>query len=200
MKPLTPKQSRFVEEYLIDLNATQAAIRAGLDFVETTGFYCYLLIDPRDDAIFYVGKGKGKRIKSHARRAASGAIDNVEKHRRIRAILGAGLRVREVVFAAFEEEGAAFACERELIERLRDYGLTNIVGGVVTNDQLARQQAQDMLDRMISFEQWIANCSPEQLAASARVMGSPKNCYDMIRRELTEIVQRGEQLEIVVGY
>ena len=26
---LTPKQKRFVEEYLIDLNATQAAIRAG---------------------------------------------------------------------------------------------------------------------------------------------------------------------------
>lgn len=28
MKKLTPKQSRFVDEYLIDLNATQAAIRA----------------------------------------------------------------------------------------------------------------------------------------------------------------------------
>lgn len=28
-KALTPKQARFVEEYLIDLNATQAAIRAG---------------------------------------------------------------------------------------------------------------------------------------------------------------------------
>ncbi len=26
---LTPKQARFVDEYLIDLNATQAAIRAG---------------------------------------------------------------------------------------------------------------------------------------------------------------------------
>ena len=26
---LTPKQTRFVQEYLIDLNATQAAIRAG---------------------------------------------------------------------------------------------------------------------------------------------------------------------------
>ena len=26
---LTPKQARFVEEYLIDLNATQGAIRAG---------------------------------------------------------------------------------------------------------------------------------------------------------------------------
>ena len=26
---MTPKQERFVQEYLIDLNATQAAIRAG---------------------------------------------------------------------------------------------------------------------------------------------------------------------------
>lgn len=29
MARLTPKQQRFVDEYLIDLNATQAAIRAG---------------------------------------------------------------------------------------------------------------------------------------------------------------------------
>lgn len=29
MSELTPKQQRFVEEYLVDLNATQAAIRAG---------------------------------------------------------------------------------------------------------------------------------------------------------------------------
>ena len=28
-RPLTPKQSAFVREYLVDLNATQAAIRAG---------------------------------------------------------------------------------------------------------------------------------------------------------------------------
>lgn len=29
MRKLTPKQQRFVDEYLVDLNATQAAIRAG---------------------------------------------------------------------------------------------------------------------------------------------------------------------------
>ena len=34
--PLTPKQERFVAEYLIDLNATQAAIRAGYS-VKTAG-------------------------------------------------------------------------------------------------------------------------------------------------------------------
>jgi phage terminase small subunit len=37
---LTPKQHRFVEEYLIDLNATQAAIRAGysVDSAEVIGY------------------------------------------------------------------------------------------------------------------------------------------------------------------
>lgn len=29
MRPLTPRQERFVEEYLLDLNATRAALRAG---------------------------------------------------------------------------------------------------------------------------------------------------------------------------
>ena len=29
MAKLTEKQQRFIEEYLVDLNATQAAIRAG---------------------------------------------------------------------------------------------------------------------------------------------------------------------------
>jgi len=36
MAKLTPKQARFIEEYLIDLNATQAAIRAG--YKETTAY------------------------------------------------------------------------------------------------------------------------------------------------------------------
>jgi hypothetical protein len=29
------------------------------------GFYVYLYVDPRDDAVFYVGKGKGIRALSH---------------------------------------------------------------------------------------------------------------------------------------
>lgn len=47
MSELTTKQARFVEEYLIDLNATQAAIRAGysLKGADTTG--PRLLDDPR---------------------------------------------------------------------------------------------------------------------------------------------------------
>jgi hypothetical protein len=29
------------------------------------GFYVYLYVDPRDDSVFYVGKGKGGRALSH---------------------------------------------------------------------------------------------------------------------------------------
>lgn len=35
--PLTDKQKRFVTEYLVDLNATQAAIRAGQKRQEVSG-------------------------------------------------------------------------------------------------------------------------------------------------------------------
>jgi len=46
MVVLTPKQKRFVEEYLIDLNATQAAIRAGYSekTAQEQGSVCYQML------------------------------------------------------------------------------------------------------------------------------------------------------------
>ncbi len=43
---LTPKQARFVEEYLIDLNATQAAIRAGYSAKTARAMGCENLTKP----------------------------------------------------------------------------------------------------------------------------------------------------------
>jgi phage terminase small subunit len=49
---LTPKQERFVEEYLIDLNATQAAIRAGYSEDSAKSIGCENLTKPNvQDAI-----------------------------------------------------------------------------------------------------------------------------------------------------
>lgn len=42
-KPLTPKQQRFIAEYLIDLNATQAAVRAGYSAKTAKVIGCQLL-------------------------------------------------------------------------------------------------------------------------------------------------------------
>ena len=95
---LTDKQKRFVDEYLIDLNATQAAIRSGYsedEFFckkEGRGYYVYFLIDSRNGQIFYVGKGKGKRVKQHTREAKSNNVVNAIKVERIREIWQSGAR------------------------------------------------------------------------------------------------------------
>ena len=43
---LTPKQRRFVEEYLLDLNATQGAIRAGYSPDTARSIGCKTLQNP----------------------------------------------------------------------------------------------------------------------------------------------------------
>ena len=58
--PLTPKQQRFVEEYLIDLNGTQAAIRAGYSPMTATQIASEYLTKPNIAAA--VARGKAQRL------------------------------------------------------------------------------------------------------------------------------------------
>lgn len=44
---LTPKQQRFIDEYMVDLNATQAAIRAGFSAATASVQGCELLKKPK---------------------------------------------------------------------------------------------------------------------------------------------------------
>lgn len=47
LEPITPQQQRFVDEYLVDLNATQAAIRAGYSPASAHVQGCQLLKVPK---------------------------------------------------------------------------------------------------------------------------------------------------------
>lgn len=58
---LTPKQQRFVEEYLIDLNATQAAIRAG--YTEKTAYSQGQRLLKNAEIQIQIDKAKEKRSK-----------------------------------------------------------------------------------------------------------------------------------------
>lgn len=58
--PLTPKQQRFVEEYLVDLNATQAAIRAGYSKATAEQQGYRLLRNASVVAVIDAGKAKLK--------------------------------------------------------------------------------------------------------------------------------------------
>ena len=57
--------------------------------VEKIGFYVYLLVDPRNRVVFYVGKGTGNRCFAHldeARKSQTDTVGDYAKLARIREI------------------------------------------------------------------------------------------------------------------
>jgi len=182
MAGLTAKQQRFVEEYLIDLNATQAAIRAGYSWGVVRGYYVYFLIDPRDGNIFYVGKGSGRRAESHAKNVVAGRVDNAPKFKRIRDIHISGHEVVELIVDSGMSEDAAYRTERMFIKSLREYGLTNIVNGCVTNNEAATLMAEELLKRLKSFDEWSIDI--EAVETVRRVFGNPKEFYGRFKLAL----------------
>jgi hypothetical protein len=107
-------------------------------------YYVYELRDPRDNAVFYVGKGTRDRVFFHD------AGDESAKQRRIAAIQAAGQSVIRVVVARFETEAEAFAAETVLIKWVYGFAaLTNAIHGhraaFCRADEEWRQQAYTTL-------------------------------------------------------
>ena len=65
--------------------------------IEKLGYYVYILIDPRNNKIFYVGKGKGNRINKHLLGTLNDKTHETEKIKKIREIQNSGLEVKHIV-------------------------------------------------------------------------------------------------------
>ena len=62
---LTAKQERFVEEYLVDLNATRAAIRAGYSENTAAAVGCENLTKPNIGGLMIKGNGPIRKAAAH---------------------------------------------------------------------------------------------------------------------------------------
>lgn len=89
------------------------------------GFYVYLLIDPRDDRIFYVGKGKNERPLDHVSDPQASRKKQVLDEL---AALGREPRI-EVLAHQLPDEETAFRIEAAVIDVLGLASLTNAVRG-----------------------------------------------------------------------
>jgi hypothetical protein len=119
-------------------------------------YYVYLLIDPRSDEVFYVGKGTGDRFAHHGANelllAADATAEEVgRKLARIREIRASGFEPRtEFARIRIKTEKESYLVEGALIDLLHRFGsgsLTNAVrgheadAGLVTLDDLRRRFA-----------------------------------------------------------
>jgi hypothetical protein len=100
--------------------------------IEKLGYYVYFLIDPRNNEIFYVGKGVGNRVFQHINSAIKSPQES-DKLNRIRSIQTKGMQVRHIIHRHGLTENEALEVEASLIDYIGIRGLTNVVNGQDSN-------------------------------------------------------------------
>lgn len=91
-------------------------------------YYVYVLIDPNDDKVFYVGKGTGNRANDHEREALRSDAREKGKLKRINEIKAKKCEPKVLVIGRYETEPEAFAVEATLIKWV--YGIDDLTNEV----------------------------------------------------------------------
>ncbi|MBQ8767839.1 MAG: hypothetical protein IJZ16_13670 [Clostridia bacterium] len=106
-------------------------------------FYVYALVDPRDDKVFYVGKGTGNRIFSHEIESAKSHKTEKFKLQKIKEIEDSGHSVKRLIINWGLSEAEAFSAEATLINLLKfmpDIQLSNEVSGHHVHECLTTEE------------------------------------------------------------
>ena len=103
--------------------------------IEKLGYYVYLLIDPRNNKVFYVGKGKGNRINQHLLGALNEKTIENSKIKIIRDIHKAGKEVKLTILRHELTSDEAYEVESAAIDLLGIDKLTNGVKGHKSEDK-----------------------------------------------------------------
>lgn len=101
---------------------------------QSLGYYVYMLVDPRNNRPFYVGKGTNNRVFDHILQALNNCSEKKnEKLDTIRSIYNDGFEVEFLIVHHALDEKSALLVESSLIDTLNkmsvDVSLTNIQSG-----------------------------------------------------------------------
>lgn len=108
------------------------------DSIPMLPHYVYVLMDPDNEKVFYVGKGMGQRmyshkaeVEKHIRGASPEQVDGslsqddlTQKQKKLRGILANGKEPIQLVVGRYETEVEAFSVEATLIGWV--YGFDNL--------------------------------------------------------------------------
>lgn len=160
--------------------------------------YVYRLYDPRNGETFYVGKGVGNRVFSHANGESAiltGDEDELgAKFSRIREIRLAGFEVGHVIHRHGMNEETAFEVEAALIDAYA--GLTNEVGGHHSGDR-GVMHARQVIERYAAE----AACFDGVKAVLINVSqeGGRQELYEAVRYAWRISKRRADQAEYVMA-
>lgn len=173
--------------------------------------YVYCLIDPRDNKIFYVGKGTGNRVFAHAADAIKSDKESL-KLNVIRDIHRAGLSVKNYIIRHNLTDEEAFLVESALIDTLTfpqfnmEKVLTNIAAGhhqwdegIKTVEELST--LYDCTPIATSEEDRILLVSLNKSFDQAKANGVYRriNIYDATRRYWHISASRAASIKYVLG-
>jgi len=195
---MTPKQEKFCLIYRETGNASEAALKAGIEWpVKPIGFYVYFLIDDRK--IFYVGKGKRDRVYSHRKQANNPNATNQVKLAKIRSALADGC-FRELIFCDGMDELEAYRLEKSLIKEFKPE-LTNMSNGVTHPLESLMAGIDLRVSKIKPFEEWNRTSSQSVKELAKRTHGGMKETYDWIISLFAEDRDfAAKQLTKVKGY
>jgi hypothetical protein len=115
------------------------------DVARKLGYYVYVLVNPLDGKIFYVGKGKGRRALAHSHDTRQSRKTETFRQKTVRRISAAGLTHRiDILAHGLDSEEAAYRIEAAVIDLLGMPVLTNLVRGKGTRS-LGRLSLSDLV-------------------------------------------------------
>jgi len=127
--------------------------------------YVYALVDPRDDSVFYIGKGTGDRMYQHEQLVRRGKIENAGKARVIFSVIAAGLKVVCRVLQVCGSDKEAYEAEKlHISAHQRLTNLTAGGGGIAAGSNLDKELAKTktMISSVCPFAEWKAKVNPDR--------------------------------------
>lgn len=164
------------------------------------GAYVYKLIDPRNGAVFYIGKGKGDRVFAHTNGilindTAKEEYEDDEslKVKTIRDIYNSGLAPINIIVRHGMTDDEAFLAEAVLIDSTP--GLTNRSGGHGSNDK-GPTSTNQLIER---YKAKIMDIDKNHkiIAINVRISSEEKDLYRAVRHSWKLKKENAEKADFI---
>ena len=170
---------------------------------KTGEYYVYGLVDPRNNNLFYVGKGTGNRVFQHVIESGNNPESEKLKLQTIKNIENSGNKVQHILINWGLTESEAFASEASLINLtnyLSEDALTNIVTGHHSSGCMSVEEIEKIYGaKLLSAEDIKHKLLVIKVNKLYNRHMSATETYDIVRGIWNASIIRASQADYVLG-